>query len=94
MRLFMLLPLRTLGFLLLFVLLPLLTLSFLLLFVLLLFRLSLLLLMCVRGSSGSEKKQQNSRADKSNWFHGSYLQYGDFMRASAPKLRTGHPNLS
>jgi hypothetical protein len=48
---------------------------------LLLFRLSLLLLLrglalllvllllCVRGSTDSEKKEQNSRADKSNLFH-------------------------
>ena len=54
---------------------------------LLLFRLSLLLLfrglrvllvlllLCVRGSNGSEKKEQNSRADKSNWFHECCLHY-------------------
>jgi fatty acid desaturase len=56
---------------------------------LLLFRLSLLLLfrglwllLCVRGSKGSEKKEQNSGADKCNWFHECCLQYGDLLRPS------------
>ena len=73
---------------------------------LLLFRLRLLLLfrglslffmllqLCVRGSSGSEKKEQNSRADKSNWFHECCLHYGDFLRlwlgASGPIVISGH----
>jgi len=36
---------------------------------LLLFRGLSLFLLRVRGSNGSEKKEQNSRTDKSNWFH-------------------------
>jgi hypothetical protein len=50
-----------------------------------LFRFALLLfvlLLCVRGSNGSEKKEQNSRADKSNWFHECCLRHADFMRLS------------
>lgn len=62
---------------------------------LLLFRLSLLLLflglsllfvfifLSVRGGNGSEKKEQNSRADKSNWFHDCYL----LWRFHAPLAR-------
>jgi Ca2+/Na+ antiporter len=57
---------------------------------LLLFRLSLLnlfrglsllllVLLCVCGSYASEEKQQNSRADNSNWFHESYLHYVYFF---------------
>jgi hypothetical protein len=46
----------------------------------------LLLLLWVRGSNGSEKKHQNSRADKSNWFHECCLLYGDFMRPSLVML--------
>jgi hypothetical protein len=41
-----------------------------------------LLMLCVGRSSGSEKKEQNSRADKTNWFHKCCLRYGDFMRPS------------
>ena len=78
------------GLLLLFLLLLLLTLGLLLL----LFRLSLLLLfrglsllflslLCVRGSNGSEKKEQNSCTDKSNLFHECCLHHGDFMRPRA-----------
>jgi hypothetical protein len=36
--------------------------------------------LCVRGSNGSKKKEQNPRADKSNWFHVCRLHYGDFTR--------------
>src|SRR6202521_3670434 len=61
---------------------------------LLLFRLSLLtlfrglsllllLLLCVRGSYGCEKQQQNSHADKSNRFHKSCLHYVYFLRPLA-----------
>jgi hypothetical protein len=62
---------RGLGLLLLF-----LGLGFLLLFrlgLLLLFRrlriFFVLVLLCVRGSNGSEKKEQNSRADNPKWLH-------------------------
>jgi hypothetical protein len=48
-------------------------------FALLLF---LLLTLCVGRSNGSEKKEQNSRADKTNWFHECCLHYGDFTRPS------------
>ena len=44
--------------------------------------LSLLLMLCVGRRNGSEKKEQNSRADKTNWFHECCLHYGDFMRPS------------
>lgn len=65
---------------------------------LLLFRLGFLLLfgaliillalvpLSVRGSKSSEKKEQNCRADKSNWFHECFLQYGAFMHPSAEHL--------
>jgi hypothetical protein len=62
---------------------------------LLLFRLGFLLLfgaliifvlLSVRGSKSSEKKEQNSRADKSNWFHECFLQYGVFMHPSLARL--------
>jgi hypothetical protein len=48
---------------------------FMLPLLLLFWRLSLLglLPLCVRWSYDSEKKQQNSRADNSTWFHESYL---------------------
>jgi len=58
---------------------------------LLLFRLGLLFLFrglrilplaSVCGSACSEKKEQNSRADKSNWFHECCLHYCAFMRPS------------
>jgi hypothetical protein len=39
----------------------------------------LLLTLCVGRSNGSEKKEQNSRADKTNWFHECCLHYGDFI---------------
>jgi hypothetical protein len=39
-----------------------------------------LLTLCVGRSNSSEKKEQNSRADKNNWFHGCCLRYDDFMR--------------
>ncbi len=42
----------------------------------------LLLMLCVGRRNGSEKKEQNSRADKTNWFHECCLHYGDFMRPS------------
>jgi len=42
----------------------------------------LLLMLCVGRSNGSEKKEQNSRVDKTNWFHECCLHYGDFMRPS------------
>jgi len=45
-----------------------------------------LLLLSVRGSKSSEKKEQNSRADKSNWFHEYFLQYGAFMHPSLARL--------
>jgi len=84
---FLLLLLLAPGFLLPFLFL--LALGLLLLFrlgLLLLFRgfplLFMLLLLCIRGSNGSEKKEQNSRVDKSNWFHECRLPYGDFMRPS------------
>jgi len=50
---------------------------------LLFLRLSLflaLLLQCERRSNSSEKKDQNSRADKSNWFHRYCLHDRDFLR--------------
>jgi hypothetical protein len=40
----------------------------------------LLLTLCVGWSNGSEKKEQDSRADKTKWFHGCCLRYDDFMR--------------
>jgi len=39
-----------------------------------------LLLQCERRSNSSEKKDQNSRADESNWFHRYCLHDRDFMR--------------
>ena len=42
----------------------------------------LLLMLCVGGSNRSEQKEQNSRVDKTNWFHECCLHYGDFMRPS------------
>jgi hypothetical protein len=45
-----------------------------------------LALLSVRGSKSSEKKEQNSRADKSNWFHECFLQYGAFMHPSPARL--------
>jgi hypothetical protein len=42
----------------------------------------LLLMLCVGRRNGSEKKEQNSRADKTNWFHECCLHYSDFMRPS------------
>jgi hypothetical protein len=45
-----------------------------------------LILLSVRGSKGSEKKEQNSRGDKSNWFHERFLQYGAFMHPSLARL--------
>jgi hypothetical protein len=42
----------------------------------------LLLTLCVGRNNGSEKKEQNSRADKTNWFHECCLHYGDFIRPS------------
>jgi hypothetical protein len=39
-----------------------------------------LLLQCERRSNSSEKKDQNSRADKSNLFHRYRLHDSDFMR--------------
>jgi hypothetical protein len=41
-----------------------------------------LLTLGVGRSKGSEKKEQNSRADKTNWFHECCLHCGDFMRPS------------
>jgi len=41
-----------------------------------------LVLLSVRVSKSSEKKEQNPRADNSNWFHVCCLQYGDFMHPS------------
>jgi len=38
----------------------------------------LFVLLSVRGSKSSEKKEQNSRADKSNWFHECFLQLRRF----------------
>jgi len=53
---------------------------------LLLFRglsvLLVLILLCVYGSNGSEKKEQKSRADSSYWFHVCCLRYVDFRRRS------------
>ena len=77
-----LLTLLRCGFLLLMLLLcglPLLFLLFLLRSGVLLF---LLLTLCVGRSNGSEKKEQNCRADKTNWFHECCLHYGNFMRSS------------
>ena len=34
-----------------------------------------LLLLCIRGSNGSEHQEQNSRADESDWFHVCYLRF-------------------
>ncbi len=45
-----------------------------------------LALLSVRGSKSSEKKEQNSRADKSNWLHECFLQYGAFMHPSPARL--------
>jgi hypothetical protein len=42
----------------------------------------LLLTLCVGRSNGSKKKEQNSRADKTNCFHRCCLRYGDFVRPS------------
>jgi hypothetical protein len=41
-----------------------------------------LLPLCVRRSNGSEKKEQNSRADESHWFHPVVSHYRDFMRTA------------
>jgi hypothetical protein len=38
-----------------------------------------LVLLCVRGNNGCDKKEQNSCSDKSNWFHEYASNYGDFM---------------
>jgi hypothetical protein len=62
-----------------------------LLLLLLLFRglgvLLVLVLLGVRGSKHSKKKEQNSRADKSNWFHEYYLHYGDLLCVSRASSR-------
>jgi hypothetical protein len=77
-------------FLLLALILLLFTLVLLLLFrlsLLLLFRglsfLSLSLLAAVRGSKCSQKKEQNSRTDKSNWLHKRFLLYRNFVHPLA-----------
>src|SRR5579864_2964891 len=36
-------------------------------------------LLCIRWSYGSQKKQQHSRADNSQWFHACYLQFRLFF---------------
>ncbi len=41
-----------------------------------------LALPCVRRRDGSKKKEQNSRADKSDWFHDCCLHYRNFRRYS------------
>jgi hypothetical protein len=55
-----------------------------LLMLLLLLRLAvllfLLLALCVGRSNGSDKKEQNSRADESTWPHDCCLYYRDLMR--------------
>jgi hypothetical protein len=60
--------------------------GFRLLMLLLLLRFPLLLFpllaLCVGRSKGSEKKEQNSRTDKTTWFHDCCLHYGDFVRPS------------
>jgi len=40
---------------------------------------ALLILLCVRGSSDSEKQRQNGCAGDSNYFHGYYLQTAGYM---------------
>jgi hypothetical protein len=42
----------------------------------------LLLTLCVGRSNASEKQEQNSRTDKTNWFHECCLHSDDFMRPS------------
>jgi hypothetical protein len=42
-----------------------------------------LVLLCVRGSKRSEKKEQNSCTDETGWFHIHNLRYGN---SCAPRL--------
>lgn len=44
--------------------------------------LSLLLLLCIGRSNGSEQNEQDSHTNKTAWFHGCYLHCRDFMRLS------------